>query len=67
MDITKCSGDKCPIKESCHRYTASPSKPQYSIIAPFKVIDGVFSCDMFWGVGAQRQYELLKSITKGEL
>ena len=21
-DITKCSGDDCPIKEKCYRYTA---------------------------------------------
>jgi len=25
-DITKCSGDNCPIKETCYRFTAVDSK-----------------------------------------
>jgi len=67
MDITKCSGDKCPIKDKCYRYLADESEYQSYVLDPHEIKDGVFTCDLFWGVGAQQQYELIKSITKGEL
>ena len=28
-DISKCNGDKCPIKETCYRYTSRASFMQY--------------------------------------
>ena len=44
-DITKCSGVGCPIKESCHRYTAPSGFLQsYS---DFK-FDEEKGCDYFW-------------------
>ena len=65
MDITKCSGDKCPIKESCHRYTAKAGEYQsYLIETPFEINDGVFSCDMFWGEQAEGILNQLKDILK---
>jgi hypothetical protein len=27
-DITKCTGDECPLKETCYRYTAKESRYQ---------------------------------------
>jgi hypothetical protein len=28
MDITKCSGENCPLKEKCYRYTAEADSYQ---------------------------------------
>jgi len=30
-DISKCSGEGCPLKDSCRRYTAPASEWQYWI------------------------------------
>ncbi len=44
-DITMCSGEKCPLKQICYRYTAKPSEPQsYFVKAP--VLGG--TCEYFW-------------------
>lgn len=47
MDITKCEGTNCPIKENCYKYLA-PSKEEYQyyyVTPPFKE-DG--TCDHKW-------------------
>lgn len=46
-DITMCSGEGCPLKESCYRYTAKPSEywQSYFIDPPIK--DG--ECEYYWG------------------
>ena len=33
-DITMCSGEKCPLKQMCHRYTAKPSNYQSYFMKP---------------------------------
>ena len=44
-DITKCSGEDCPKKQSCYRYTAKASDYQsYFMTPPIK--DG--QCDHYW-------------------
>ena len=46
MDITKCHGVGCPIRENCFRYTAKADEYQsYFVDSPIK--DG--KCDMYWG------------------
>jgi hypothetical protein len=48
-DITMCSGDGCPLKDECFRYTATPSPRQsYFVKAPFKKENGKVMCDHFW-------------------
>ena len=52
-DITMCSGQNCPIKQSCYRFTAKPSRYQsYADFAYQKVVvvDGQKQggCDDFW-------------------
>ena len=45
MDIAKCTGDGCPSKEECFRYTAPDGFMQsYFLNPPIK--DG--KCDMYW-------------------
>lgn len=58
-----CLGGNCPVKEKCHRYTATPSMMQSYIAKPPYIIDkGKFTCDMFWGESAELLFEQLKSI-----
>ena len=67
MDITKCSGGNCPLKEKCKRFTAKDSKQMKSLMpAPFKINKGMFECDLFWGEQSGYLLEMLKSILKGE-
>ena len=43
-DITMCINEDCPVKMTCHRYTATRSVPQS--FALFKWDDT--GCDHFW-------------------
>lgn len=44
-DITKCSGEGCPLKETCYRFTAKASDWQsWFAEVPYK--DG--KCEMEW-------------------
>jgi hypothetical protein len=44
-DITMCTGDGCPLKENCYRFTAEKSERQsYFFTPPF---DGK-TCEVYW-------------------
>jgi len=46
-DITKCSGQDCPIKKKCYRYTAIDGYWQsYFFASPINRDTG--ECDKFW-------------------
>lgn len=45
VDIAKCSGEDCHIRETCYRYTAIPDPDYQSMFTP-PLHDGV--CDMYW-------------------
>jgi len=50
MDITKCKGKDCPLKETCYRYTAKASGMQ-SYFSDDKVCvidDNHVSCEHYW-------------------
>jgi hypothetical protein len=48
MDITMCKGTDCPLKETCYRYTATPSFLQSVFIdIPLKE-DG--TCEYYWKI-----------------
>jgi len=34
MDITACTGDNCPLKDQCYRYTCKKDKIQYYFDIP---------------------------------
>ena len=60
-DITKCEGQRCPVKEQCKRYTAKESfKQSYFMESPIK--DN--KCEMFWGENAEVIFNQLKNILK---
>lgn len=54
-----CSGENCPIKESCYRYKAIPSKNQIYLSEP-PIKDG--TCELFWGEQATSIWNQLKDI-----
>ena len=45
VDITMCSGERCPLKQICYRHTATPSNYQ-SYFAQSPVLGG--TCEYFW-------------------
>jgi hypothetical protein len=45
MDITKCQGEGCTIKESCYRYT-SPRELYQSYFVDSPIKDG--DCEYYW-------------------
>ena len=60
-DITMCTGDGCPLKENCYRFTAEKSeyRQSYFFTPPFE--DN--TCDMYWGKQSESIYNQLKNIT----
>ena len=60
-DITKCSGTDCPLKEKCKRFTAPQGFMQsWFLDVPFTIVDGKFSCDMYWGENAEMAWQTLQ-------
>ena len=48
-DITMCTNVVCPLRVSCYRYLATPSRWQsFSRFDPTRSEDGV-DCDFFYG------------------
>ena len=45
-DIAMCWGDNCPIKETCYRFTATPSKWRQSYFAETPIKEDN-TCDHF--------------------
>lgn len=47
-DISMCEGKKCPLKEKCYRYKATPTKyrQSYFVDTPYDHKDD--KCDYFW-------------------
>lgn len=62
-DITKCSGDECPKKQSCYRYTAKASDYQSFFMTP-PIKDG--ECDHYWGEQSQSIMNQLNDIVNGK-
>jgi hypothetical protein len=47
-DITMCEGKDCPLKETCYRYLADPSRyrQSYFMEPPFKDKE----CEHYWNI-----------------
>jgi hypothetical protein len=67
-DITMCFGRECPLKPTCHRYTATPSEYAQAYLGepPFTFTDGEVFCQMYWGDEQQKLKDILVSITLGK-
>lgn len=44
-DITKCTNEECPLKETCYRYTVEPD--EYQSYAKFEITKNG-SCENYW-------------------
>lgn len=67
MDITKCKGETCPLKDRCYRYTAKACEHQsYFIKEPYKIKNNKFKCDYLWTDDNQSVLAELNSILSGE-
>lgn len=49
-DISKCTGEGCPIKEKCYRYTAPTSIWQSYLDIKYEE-----NCDYYWPNIAQKE------------
>ena len=47
-DITLCSGQDCPLKETCYRYKATPSKYRQSYFTEAPYDKEKEECDHYW-------------------
>ena len=65
MDLTKCNGLLCPLKEKCYRFTEPKKQGQTWFKAPFKIDKGKFDCDSFYGKPEDLLLEQMKGIMKG--
>jgi uncharacterized protein YodC (DUF2158 family) len=62
-DFIYCKGIDCLITDKCKRYVESPPEGDwYFSDAPFKIIDGKFSCDMYWGYNQENILNQLNDI-----
>ena len=48
-DITKCTGEGCPLKETCYRFTA-PAEMYQSFFMDSPIKDG--KCEYYWSRNA---------------
>lgn len=66
--IVKCRGEGCLLAFRCKRFTAycADNNSPFFADAPYKVVDGVLSCAMFWGEEQDSIYGQLKDIVNGE-
>jgi len=64
-DITKCTGEGCPMRGTCRRFTDKESiRQSYFVEPPFKVKNStIYSCEMYWGQTQDHIFNFLKSIT----
>ena len=56
MDISKCTGELCPIKDLCKRFTVKASEYQSYIEPPFRIDGWRFKCDLYYPSGVQFQF-----------
>lgn len=46
-DISKCASESCPIRDTCYRFTSTPS-PFRQAYADFKYDEETKNCDYYW-------------------
>ena len=47
-DISMCSNDKCPLREECYRFKATPS--EYQSYANLEYNENDQTCEWFWEI-----------------
>lgn len=67
-DISKCKGEGCPIKETCYRFTAPPSKWRQSYFVESPIREDK-SCDHFMEIWdkSKKMGELMRIKSNGDV
>lgn len=63
-ELTKCTGEGCPLKLDCHRYTAKDNefRQSYFVETPFD--KKLNTCEYIWNDNSEWLYQELKRISK---
>ena len=68
LDIQYCEGKGCLLRDTCRR--AKDKLPESNLVwfadEPFRIVDGKFHCDLYWGLNQQIIFDELKEITNGK-
>lgn len=62
MDITKCSGSNCPLKDTCFRYTAKASDFRQSYFTELPYDFEKQECSVYWGIKSEAVIKQLEEI-----
>lgn len=70
-DITKCTGEGCPVKDKCYRYTETTNERQSWFVEVPGRLDSVddkpvWKCEMYWGEQQTAILDMLTNICKGQ-
>lgn len=57
-EITMCSGQECPIKKTCYRFTAKPSHHMQSYFVGTPYDHDKQDCDYYWSVINKKEQEM---------
>jgi hypothetical protein len=63
-DIAKCSGEGCPLKDMCYRFTAPANEYRQSYFSTPPIKDN--KCEMFWGESSEYLMQYLQDIVDGK-
>lgn len=63
-DITKCSGEGCPLRSECHRFTRIDyySRQSFFVEVPFN--HKLETCQFIWNDNAEELYKGIQRLTK---
>ena len=63
-DITKCSGEGCPLRHECHRFTKIDyySKETFFLKVPFN--HKLETCQYIWNDNAEELWKGIQRLTK---
>lgn len=62
-DITMCTGENCPVKDKCYRFTAVKCEYMQAYFLNPPIKDG--KCEHFYGENAENIFNNLKDIVNG--
>ena len=65
VDITLCTNNECPIRNSCYRYVAlpTPERQSYSNFKPYTTLAGL-TCDSYIPANGHRDVQYHSDVDK---
>lgn len=61
VDICMCSGEGCPLKESCYRYKAKPSEYLQSYFGDIPYDFDKENCEYYWNCESSKDVRKLNN------